>query len=184
MANGAIRKKGNRAVARQQGRENGENDGDTPPDALHYAIMGSLLAGPPLLVLVVFLVISGGGAPVEPDVEATGPSVTTDVSDELTRREKEERELSKRIMNLMAQADQLVERAAVETRRFYDKEDEKEKMPAFKEAVRILQSAQQKLDEAYDLDRRGTHATLLDNSRQKVNRDLHNIMKDKPIYVE
>ena len=157
---------------------------DSPPDAKHYAIMGSLLVGPPLLVIILFVALSGGGDGTDPYADGPvddGPKGTVQG---MTPREKQDLEDAKKVDRLLKEAAELHESAKYERRRFYQKEEEQAKMAAFKEAKRILEEAKSKVDEAYNLDRRGAKQTEIQDLQQAIQQDLHNIMKDKPVYVE
>ena len=78
-------------------REPEPSGADAPPDAKHYAIVGSLLVGPPLLVIILFLALSGG------DVEEKVHEVDTGLSDrqnelkELTERQKQDQASARKI---------------------------------------------------------------------------------------
>ena len=165
-------------------RELESNGADSPPDAKHYAIMGSLLVGPPLLVIILFIALSGGGggsAAIEED-----PAIAEKEQQlrELTERNKQAAADARKVQALVQEARELHEQSKFERNRFYQKDEEREKTAAFQAATRILKSAQNKLEEAYNLDRRGTSANEIQDLQQQVNQDLHNIMKDKPIYVD
>ncbi len=178
-----------RSPGRSTGRSTGRSrepepsGADAPPDAKHYAIMGSLLVGPLLLVIILFVALSGGGE--EETVYGPDPALSDQQKElkELTDRQKQDQVDDRKIRQLLQEATELHEQAKFERKRFYRKDDEREKTAAFKEATRILKAAKAKLDEAYDLDRRGANALKIENLQQGVQQDLHNIMKDKPIYI-
>lgn len=171
---------------RPSGRSrNGEPSGaDAPPDAKHYAIMGSLLVGPPLLVIILFVALSGGGGNDAVIEEDTGLGDQQKELQELTERQKQDKADALKVGQLIHEASELHEQSKFERRRFYNKEEEREKTAAFKAAKRILEAAKDKLDEAYNLDRLGTKAIEIEAMQQGVQQDLHNIMKDKPIYID
>lgn len=157
---------------------------DSPPDFKHYAIMGSLMAGPPILVLIVLLALSGGRSR---EVQA-GPGVTDpqnlQESQALTRRQIRERQITVQVERLLVRARSLHSRAVRPTKRFYEQEEQKPKMEAFREAERLLRDAQDKLDEAIRADRFRKNETATQDLKQMVDRDLHNILKDKPLFLD
>ncbi|MCZ6690592.1 MAG: hypothetical protein O7H41_13425 [Planctomycetota bacterium] len=169
--------------ATSRGRSVERDPADAPPDFKHYAIMGGLLAGPPILVVILFIAISGG----KPETSTTGPALTQtedlDKSRALTQRQNQERQIDAKVGRLVTKARGLQQRSGSYVKRFYTQEDPKRKMTAWNEAVKILREAQENLDKADKSDRYRRNETEVGDLRQLVDRDLQNIMKDKPIYL-
>lgn len=156
---------------------------DAPPDMKHWAIMGSLVAGPPLLVLILFLALSGGKPEEANAGPATTPTQDLTKSRASSRRAAMEKQIAIRVQRLIGEAKILHQKAKRQTRRFYDLDDPKPKMAAFKEAEQILRKAQTKMEEATRVDRYRKHDSRIQDLKTVVDRDIHNIMKDKPIYL-
>ena len=156
---------------------------EAPPDFKHYAICGGLLVGPPLLILLLYLMLAGGRgdqAHAGPGAEETTPA---SIVREPTAREKQEKEITRRVRGLLDEAQALHQRSKSQTRAFYREDDKDAKMAAFRKGTMILRDAQNKLEEASRVDRWNRSNMAIDDLKQLVDRDLHNIMKDKPIYL-
>lgn len=175
------------AAPRRNGPRREERNGgqaESPPDMKHYAIMGGLLAGPPILVLIVFLALyTGRPRTVEADLRPTDTDTVSE-ADVLTRLQEQEREASRKVMRLLSSAQSLHQRSKLQVQRFYNLEDDDKKMDAWRKAEGILRDAQKKLEEASRSDRFRKHTTGIEDLKTMVDRDLHNILKDKPLFIE
>lgn len=167
---------------RRNGRE--RNEGDSPPDFKHYAIMGSLMAGPPILVIVVFLALyAGRSGPVEAEPQPAETDTYAE-SSALTLLQERQKEASRQVLRLIESARSLHERSKRQFRLFYEHEEDEKKMAAWKEAERILRMAQRKLEEAGRADKFTKHDMAIQDLKTMVDRDLHNILKDKPLFLD
>ena len=84
---------------------------------------------------------------------------------------------------LLSDARNLNQQSKRQTRKFYREDDEKKKMEAWEKSVGLLREAQNKLDRASRIDRWTRHETDIEDMKQAVQQELHNIMKDKPLFL-
>jgi hypothetical protein len=157
--------------------------GDSQPDFKHYAIMGALMGGPLLLVVIVALAVYGGRSRDANAGPGTGERTKVSENPALTQRQLMEKQITAKVQRLIGDARLLHQRSGRATRKFYNEDEPKAKMAAFREAERLLRDAQNKLDEAMRQDRFSRNDTAIQDMKVLVDRDLHNIQKDKPLYL-